>query len=155
MLALFIAVSCALALVLWAEWRGQPVLAAQATPATAASAAVAPTSPADDPHDVILTRLAQMLAEPEVVAKPVAPQAPGPVATPVAEDLPRISGFRPGDVIELEIEGPLPRPEDLRFEQVGRDARMILEGLPTLIFEGVPARHLRPSHIRFRSPQAA
>jgi len=161
MLALFIAVSCALALVVWGEWRSQRIPAAQSVPpvapdhtiAAAAAPMTAPAAPAqpaptEDQDDLILARLAQMLAEPQVAA-------PAPVPTPVAEDLPRISGFRPGDVIELEIEGPLPRPEDLRFEQVGRDARMILEGLPTLIFEGVPARHLRPSHIRFRSPQAA
>ncbi|PYF09303.1 hypothetical protein C8J30_10949 [Rhodobacter viridis] len=176
MLALFIAVSCALALVVWAEWRSQripttksvpPVAPDHAIAATAAPmtppAAPAPPPATKDQDDLILARLAQMLAEPVLVpptpvpAAPVAPQAPAPapVATTVAEDLPRISGFRPGDVIELEIEGPLPRPEDLRFEQVGRDARMILEGLPALIFEGVPARALRPSHIRFRSPQAA
>lgn len=117
MLALFIAVSAALALVVWAEWRDPSLPRAQtaARPATAGS----------------------------------------PVPAAFAGDLPRIIGFRPGDVIELEIEGPLPRPEELHFDQIGQDARLVLDGQPALIFEGVPARTLRPAQIRFRSPQAA
>ena len=166
MLALFIAASSALALVVWAELRTQSTLPSQnpsrpvapapeAVCAMSAVTACDPTPPAttEEADAAILARLAQLLAEPAPLA-PIAAAQPAP-APVVAEDLPRVAGFRPGDVLELEIEGPLPRPEDLRFEQVGRDARLLLEGLPALIFEGVPARHLRPSHIRFRGPQAA
>ena len=120
MLALFIAVSFALALVVWAE-RHPPSGTATTTASPVADLAAARRSP----------------------------------AAAAVEDLPRIRGFGPGDVIELEIIGPLPRPEDLRFDQVGHDARMLLDDLPALIFEGVPARQLRPAQIRFRSPQAA
>ncbi|KQB11648.1 hypothetical protein H9N28_15380 [Rhodobacter capsulatus] len=120
MLGLFIAVSFALALVVWAE-RHPP----SGTASPVADLAAARRSPA------------------------------AAAAAAAVEDLPRIRGFRPGDVIELEIIGPLPRPEDLRFDQVGHDARMLLDDLPALIFEGVPVRHLRPAQIRFRSPQAA
>lgn len=122
MLALFIAVSFALALVVWAE-RHPPSGTATTTASPVADLAAARRSPA--------------------------------ASAAAVEDLPRIRGFRPGDVIELEIIGPLPRPEDLRFDQVGHDARMLLDDLPALIFEGVPVRHLRPAQIRFRSPQAA
>ncbi|TKD21786.1 hypothetical protein FBT96_07690 [Rhodobacter capsulatus] len=121
MLALFIAVSFALALVLWAERQPPSGTATTPTANPVADLAAARRSP----------------------------------AAAAVEDLPRIRGFRPGDVIELEIIGPLPRPEDLRFEQVGCDARMLLDDLPALIFEGVPVHHLRPAQIRFRSPQAA
>ena len=160
MLALFMAVSCALALVLWADWQAQaarcpavPHAAAGAPNAANASAPVPqaplpqpPAQPAAEDADAsLLARVMHSLAEP---ASPAGTAA-------AAEDLPRITGFGPRDVLDLEITGPLPQPEDLRFEQIGRDAMMLLEGQPMVIFEGVPARHLRPSHIRFRSPQAA
>ncbi|SOB94476.1 hypothetical protein [Rhodobacter maris] len=77
------------------------------------------------------------------------PRAAAPKAAP-APDLPRITGFSPGDVIELAIDGPLPRPEDLVIEQIGTDAQVSLDGTPTLIIEATQVQSLAVGAIRFR-----
>ncbi|MBZ4023866.1 hypothetical protein CKO11_15545 [Rhodobacter sp. TJ_12] len=147
MLALFIALSCAIALVLWAEWHPSPS-ARRSAPAPVAPLSQARQTPppapkapepATEEDDAIMARVAQILTTPE------------PVPTP----LPRVTGFCPGDVIELEIEGPLPRAEDLRIDQIGPDARLVIEGFPALIIEATHAATLPLSAFRFRGQRAA
>lgn len=200
MVALFLALSVALLLVSWAELA--PAIAARravedavtpvpplqrtgvserAAAADPAPAAQRPAKTTDEAHDVVLERLAALLAEEpapapvvaEVASAPVAapapkPQrkaarpAPAPRPEPVASteteadaELPRITGYRPGDVIELELDGPAPRREDIRFEQTGKDTRVVIEGFPALILARAQARNLTPAIFRFRSPQLA
>jgi len=204
MLALFLALSVALLLVSWAELA--PVLGTRQS----AEDTVAPVPPLqrsselrrdadvesppcatpsngtpEEAHDVVMARLAALLAdEPApapaeaVSAAPVArAAAPAPAAAPkrraerpapapepiaateasaeIDTDLPRVTGYRPGDVIELELEGPAPRGEDIRFEQTGKDTRVLIEGFPALILARAQARNLTPAIFRFRSPQLA
>lgn len=207
MVALFLALSVALLLVSWAELA--PTLAARLradepvapvpplrrTDAAARGVEADPARPAaraartpTEEHDVVLERLAALLAddpapmqpvaevaalapaadaaEPAAAAKPgrraerpaPAPEpAPEQIAASAAADaeLPRVTGYRPGDVIELELEGPAPRREDIRFEQAGKDTRVVIEGFPALILARAQARNLTPAIFRFRSPQLA
>lgn len=173
MVALFLAVSLALALVLWAEL-GPPAQARRdlraATKGLPDGPPIAPLSdrasrrgpgaevskagPEDDP---VMARLAALLAQPEPAAPKPAP-APAPTAAPppaAAEGLPVVLGYRPGDVIELELEGPAPRPEDITFRQLGRDTQVMIEGFAALVVARAPARSLSPAIFRFRSPRAA
>lgn len=141
--------------------------------------APAPMAPSGQDEDAVMERLAALLAEgPEpgpAAAAPVAhavapapaaaparrPAQPTPAPEPVCAtpeldaELPRITGYRPGDVIELELEGPAPRGEDIRFEQSGKDTRVVIEGFPALILARAQARSLTPAIFRFRSPQLA
>lgn len=179
MVALFLALTAALALILWAEL-GETALRAVPRRKTKAegaldtpvepletllprrAAAPAATPAQADEDDIVMARLAALLDEPAPLA---ATPAPAPVAAPLpaipetitdnADDLPRVSGYRPGDVIELELEGPVPRLEDIRFEQAGRDTRVLIEGLPALVVQRVRAHALSPAMFRFRSPQLA
>lgn len=167
MVALFLAVSLALALVLWAEL-GPPAQVRRdlraATKDASDGAAIAPlsgragrrepgsmTQPAiraDLADDLFMARLAALMAQPEAAPAP----APAPAA---ANDLPVVLGYRPGDVIELELEGPAPRPEDITFRQLGRDTQVMIEGFAALVVARAPARSLSPAMFRFRSPRAA
>lgn len=135
MLALFIALSCAVCLVLWAEFGSK-------TRKT--------ISKGQEPASVVPFEELRAVARKTLARRGVTPATP-PASAPAlpAEDLPRITGFRPGDVIELSIEGPLPRPGEMRIEQVGRDTRVLIAGLPPLIFERTRARSLRYGTIRF------
>ncbi len=177
MVALFLAVSTAVALVLWAELgpavstrqraRATPAplpelapLAPRARHAAPSAAGNSPAAAATADEDAaVIARLSRLLAEPVPPAPPragaAAKPAPVPLPEPAAGDLLRIAGFRPGDVIELELEGPAPRPEDIRFEQIGRDTRVLIDGFPALIVARAPARMLSPAAFRFRSPRAA
>ncbi|MFD2174583.1 hypothetical protein [Rhodobacter lacus] len=150
MLALFIALSFAVGLVLWAEVRAEPKTerkrekTAEPAPQTAPGSGAPVASlerPEPDADAAVMAQLARLLAEP-------APPHLG--AT-----LPRITGFCAGDVIELAIEGPLPRPEDLHIEQIGPDAQVSLDGTPALIIEATRAQSLAPGAIRFRPAKAA
>ncbi|MGD9916745.1 MAG: hypothetical protein AB7U46_01915 [Paenirhodobacter sp.] len=175
MFALFLALTVAVALLLWAELgpsfgpraktapkaaevadlpHFEDVVQRQKAPAAAESQAEPLATPEGD--DAVMARIAAMLAEP--AAAPPAPTPVAPVATPetaresTTEDpLPRIGGFAPGDVIELELEGPAPRAEDIRFEQAGRDVRVLIEGIPALILARAKATSLTPEIFRFRS----
>jgi len=157
MLALFLALSVALALLIWAE----------AEPARRSTRQMRATKTAPD---LPVLPLAQARKHPAPV--PQAPAAAPPrteADTRVIErvmehlgalpakqvSLPRITGFAPGDVIEIEIEGPLPRSDDIAFRQIGRDAELIIEGVPTLVFENMTARSLSAAALRFRRLRAA
>ena len=165
MIALFLALTAAVALLLWAEIgpsfaarRAKPEAAPAAAPDAVApleelvSARNAPEearapAPAVADDEAVMARIAAIFADPE----PAAPPAPVAAAPEPVEELPRISDFQPGDVIELELEGPAPRAEDIRFEQAGRDTRVLIEGIPALILARAKAASLGPEIFRFRS----
>ncbi|MBD3787257.1 MAG: hypothetical protein IE922_09850, partial [Sphingomonadales bacterium] len=69
--------------------------------------------------------------------------------------LPVLRDFHPGDVLELELDGPAPRATDITFRQIGRDTCVLIWGEPMLTLAGVEARRLSPAALRFRSPRAA
>lgn len=174
MLALFLALTVAVVLLLWAELGPTFAPHAKAAPKAtevaelppfedvvqrreaALPAAAAPQAEpvaAPEGDDAVMARIAAMLAEPAAAPAPAAPApAPETARANTAEDpLPRIGGFTPGDVIELEFEGPAPRAEDIRFEQAGRDVRVLIEGIPALILARAKATSLTPEIFRFRS----
>ncbi|PTV95826.1 hypothetical protein C8J27_103154 [Rhodobacter aestuarii] len=129
MFALILSLSCAIVIVLWVELRR---LFARRAAQYQAFEPLEPLKP---------RRSARLRA---------APSARRVEDVPL-EALPRITGFRPGDEIELAIEGPVPRAEDLQFEQIGRDVRLLIEGFPAVIVEATHAALLHPAVIRFRS----
>lgn len=168
MLALFLALTFALFLLIWGELparapasarvagKGPAQRAKAATPVppleevSAKAGRAAAASVEDD--DAIMARLADLLDGADV-ATADAPNAAAKIDTAPsdADDLPRISGFAPGDAIELEVEGPMPHPSEISFEQIGRDARVLICGVPALLLEGVAAAALDPEILRFRS----
>lgn len=210
MLALFLTLTVALALLSWAELAprraerdGQPSGGTksgggQADPAAAPEAGAPPQgapATAEQPtarelppaateteDDALLARLAALLdaAEPEAAPQPTAvpstatapqpvsapqpaaartaPRKPRPAPLPAALQpaaLPVLRDFHPGDVLELELDGPAPRATDIAFRQIGRDTCVLIWGEPMLTLAGVEARRLSPSALRFRSPRAA
>lgn len=159
MFALFLALTAALGLMLWAEvspvgWRPRAARSKAAPedapvppldPRAAERTHPSPPPATADDDAAVMARLAALLEEPE--AAPAAPAA--------TDDLPLISGYRPGDVIELELEGPAPRAEDIAFEQAGQDTRVLIEGFPALVVQRARAATLSPTIFRFRGPQLA
>ncbi len=176
MLALFLALTVALVLLSWSELSALPLkggrrsrraqsdaqapsgaLPSEATtdtgtpPAEAPRARVTATAVHED-DDAIMARLSELLHD-ETALMPAAP-APTSAARPdpdPIDDLPVIRDFAAGDALELEIEGPAPRPAEISFEQIGRDALVRICGAPALLLEGVVAATLGPEILKFRS----
>lgn len=142
LLLLFIALGGALALLAWAELapsrrpqeQTSPPPARNAPPAEAADA-----PPPEDAHDTVLARVAAGLA-------PAEAEADDTDAT-----LTRVRGFAPGDLLELELDIPTPAPEEIRFEQAGPHARVLIAGAPVLLIEDTVAAGMTPAIFRFRS----
>lgn len=145
MFALFLALTAALGLLLWAEVsptkaQARTKAAPQSAPVPAFETLIAARAQAtllEEDDTTLMARLAALFDDPE------------------AEALPQIAGYRPGDVIELELDGPAPRAEDIAFEQAGHDTRVLIEGFPALVVQRVRAATLSPAVFRFRSPQLA
>lgn len=169
MIALFLALTATLLLLGWAEFG--PALAERVDAKRARdeepgpepvppleslrprrTAAPKASEPGDD-DAALMARLTDLLTDPPAAAAAPA-EAPAPTAPTPAEALPRIDGFRPGDMIELDLVGPAPRAEDIRFEQFGRDVRVVIEGEPALILAQARVRNLGPEIFRFRSLSA-
>ncbi|KFE35971.1 hypothetical protein DW2_05060 [Thioclava atlantica] len=161
MLGLFIAATMALCLLGWAEMEPSRLGAAQgpedgpktrarikarhprrllrrARPAAAASADEAPVAPFEEAlsassarDETVMARVVQAL-------------------TPAEPDLPRISGFAQGDRILITVEGPVPPPHEIVFDQAPGGARVVIEGEPVLIIDGVAPEALRPDILEFR-----
>ena len=142
LLLLFIALGGALALLAWAELAPSRRAQEQAPPPPArnappAEAADAP--PPEEAHDTVLARVAAGLAPAEAEADDT--DAP----------LTRVRGFAPGDLLELELDIPIPAPEEIRFEQAGPHARVLIAGAPVLLIENTVAAGMTPAIFRFRS----
>lgn len=199
MLALFLTLTVAVALLSWAELAprragrdgmpsgGPRSAGAQAEGATAPEAA-APVAPAaaerppvqeipptaaEAEDTALMARLAAMLdtstpeapqqtdtapaasttTAPQPTAARTRPRKPRPAPQPAT--LPVLRDFHPGDVLELELDGPAPRATEITFRQVGRDTCVLIWDEPMLTLAGVEARRLSPSALRFRSPRAA
>lgn len=96
------------------------------------------------------------------VAQPQMP-APGPLRRPgrkadpqPPQPLLRLTDFTPGDLIELELPGALPRADDIHFVPLpGGDTRVQIAGEDVLILAGVDATILSPDIFRLRRLSAA
>lgn len=169
MIALFLALTVALVLLGWSDLaprpapraggRGAPPKAEQ-QPAPNPNAAqpvpeAAPIAPqADDSDRVMMERLAALLRDtPEPAPAPEASAPPAPAAA--LDDLPSVRNFGPGDVLELELDGPAPQARDITFTQSGPDVLVTIWDEPALRIEGATASALTPAILRFRSPRAA
>lgn len=118
MLALFLTLSVALALLVWGE--------------------------IDTPRPVTVAP-----APPQMPA-PAPLRRPGRRHTPSEPPL-RLTDFTPGDLIELELPGPAPHPEDICFMPLpSGDTRVQIAGEDVLILSGVDAATLSPAIFRFR-----
>jgi hypothetical protein len=91
----------------------------------------------------VMARIEAMLDAPE-------PQ------TDLTDDLPRITDFAPGDKIALELEGPAPRPEDIRFEAdaTRRHAIALIADAPVVLIENTDPATLTPAVLTFRAHAA-
>ncbi|WP_263848546.1 hypothetical protein [Sedimentimonas flavescens] len=128
----------------------------QPDPLTVEPAPIA--EPRENPDEAMWKRLEAMLHAPE--------QAPRPAATVAAQDLaptcdadddlPRIDDLAPGERLELELDGPAPRRESIRFEQVQgrRRTRVVIEDEAILILDNTDAASLTPDLFQFRAPRA-
>lgn len=146
LLILFIALGGVLALLSWAELapsrRVQDRTPAPPPPAGDTPPAEPPEAlPPEDAHDVVLARVAAGLAPTEVVAEADEPDAA----------LTRVRGFAPGDLLELELDSPTPAPGEIRFEQAGPHARVLIADAPVLLIEDTEAASLTPAIFRFSS----
>lgn len=175
MLALFLALTVALVLLSWSELSALPLKggrrsrraqsdtqAASGTPPEAttdtetdlaeASRSRVAAAAAPEGDDAIMARLSELLhdAPAPTPAAPTPASVSRPEADPI-DDLPVIRDFAAGDALELEIEGPAPRPAEISFEQIGRDALIRICGAPALLLEGVAAATLGPEILKFRS----
>ncbi|KEO52983.1 hypothetical protein [Thioclava pacifica] len=158
------------------KFRRKPVAAAQEQAARIApvapleeARALTPQEAAAEARDAeILSRISEMLAAPDYMPKPryeePASAAPEAAAAPAAEtappqrsfpELPVIEGFAPGDVIALELIGPAPRPEDIRFSPCANGALVEIEGEPALIIADAAPEVLGPGILQFRAHVAA
>ena len=103
-------------------------------------------------------RLEAMLHMPEQAPRPspaVSAREPAPVHD-ADDDLPRIDDLAPGERLELELDGPAPRRESIRFEQVQgrRRTRVVIEDEAILILDNTDAASLTPDLFQFRAPRA-
>ena len=120
------------------------------------------TATTTEPHvnsdEAMWKRLEAMLNAPEQAPRPapaVAIQEPAPVHD-ADDDLPRIDDLAPGERLELELDGPAPRRESIRFEQVQgrRRTRVVIEDEAILILDNTDAASLTPDLFQFRAPRA-
>ncbi|RWR51015.1 hypothetical protein EOW65_05520 [Sinirhodobacter ferrireducens] len=140
LLLLFFALGATLALLTWAELssgrRDTP-------PPSAGAPTPAGPAPADAPktgaRETGLARITAGAADPEAEDGP--PDAA----------LTHVRGFAPGDLLELELDIPAPAAEQIRFEQAGPHARVLIAGAPVLLIEDTEAASLTPAIFRFRS----
>jgi hypothetical protein len=138
--------------------------------------ALTPHEAASESRDAeILSRISEMLAPPdhmpgprhEEPAAPALQSAPGSTAelspetktaAPAARsfpELPVVEGFEPGDIILLELIGPAPRREDIRFRPCANGALVEIEGEPALIIASTAPEALDPGILQFRAHAAA
>lgn len=131
--------------------------------AQARKAAQFATAPRVEDNDDIMARVEAMLEAPELDAADELTAPEPATATAQSEleqdmdptDLPRITGFAPGDTIALEISGPAPRPEEISFEACAEGTLVLFDGLAELIIEGVTPEGLSHEILQFRDHAAA
>ena len=117
----------------------------------AATQSSAPPAQAELPSD----RDAEIMSRIEAMLE-ASPSAEAPASTSDEIDLPRISGFKPGDRITLELDGPAPRPDAVRFVPAcsGPHAIALIADEPVLLIEQTDAATLQPNVLSFRASAA-
>ncbi|RBP94305.1 hypothetical protein DFO80_104140 [Rhodobacter sp. 140A] len=134
LLVLFFALGATLALLTWAELSS----GRRDIPPPSAIAPAPADAPKTGAGETGLARITAGPADPEAEDGP-----PGAALT-------RVRGFAPGDLLELELDIPIPAPEEIRFEQAGPHARVLIAGAPVLLIEDTEAASLTPAIFRFR-----
>lgn len=135
LLVLFFALGATLALLTWAELSS----GRRDTPPPSSVAPAPADTPKTGARETGLARITAGPADPEAEDGP-----PGAALT-------RVRGFAPGDLLELELDIPIPAPEEIRFEQAGPHARVLIAGAPVLLIEDTIAAGLTPAIFRFRN----
>lgn len=134
LLLLFFALGATLALLTWAELSS----GRRDTPPPSAGAPAPAAAPKTGARETGLARITAGPADPEAEDGP-----PGAALT-------RVRGFAPGDLLELELDIPAPAADEIRFEQAGPHARVLIAGAPVLLIEDTEAASLTPAIFRFR-----
>lgn len=115
-------------------------------------------APKVEDNDDVIARVEALLdsPDPEDLPEPATAKAqPAPLPPAAPADLPRITGFTPGDVIALEISGPAPRPDEIGFTACAEGTLVLIEGFAELIIEGVAPEGLSPEILQFRDHAVA
>jgi len=135
LLVLFFALGATLALLTWAELSS----GRRDIPPPPAGAPAPADAPKTGAREMGLARITAGPADPEAKDGP-----PGAALT-------RVRGFAPGDLLELELDIPAPAADEIRFEQAGPHARVLIAGAPVLLIEDTEAASLTPAIFRFRN----
>ncbi|WP_295534797.1 hypothetical protein [uncultured Thioclava sp.] len=100
-----------------------------------------------DADAAVMARIAAMLDSPEAESDLAEDEA----------DLPRITGFTLGDQIVLEMDGPAPHRNDIRFApaQSGPHTIALIADEPILLIENIEAAQLTPEVVSFRAQAVA